>query len=231
MAQRDCLKRLKKKTVYKRSGVNRTETAAVRQENAFQSIGDIEPGCEIFGFTKGQFCVIHVLEHVLNQVGKFDVIICTWTASSGDIRQAHRMLGMKKINSLKFIVDYSFKSRKPAFCDELIETFGGDSIRVTSCHAKFILVKSKNFNIVIRTSMNLNYNPRFENFEISDDKGLYNFMSDIVDEIWSTQEDYAGVNNTPGDNKRDFKRSFTIEDNSATLFDFTCAGVDDMTGV
>ena len=148
---------------------------------------------------------------MLNQIGTADVVICTWSAASGDIRAAHRMLNLKKIGSLKFIVDYSFKSRKPHFCDELVKTFGGDSIRVTSIHAKFITVKTKDYHIVIRTSMNLNYNPRFENFEISDHLGLYNFMTEIVDEIWKTQEDYAGMKNRPQDNKNDFKKIFYNE--------------------
>ena len=220
MTQKDSLKPLQKlNTVHKRKEVAWDIRSAVRGENAAQAIGDIYEGCEIFGFTKGQFCIINILEHLLNQIGTADVVICTWSAASGDIRAAHRMLNLKKISSLKFIVDYSFKSRKPHFCDELVKTFGGDSIRVTSIHAKFITVKNNDYHIVIRTSMNLNYNPRFENFEISDHIGLYNFMTKIVDEIWKTQEDYAGIKNRPQDNKNDFMKSFPCETKVDTLND------------
>jgi len=230
MAQKDCLKLLKDtKAVHKRKKINRDLRSGLRGENAAQVIGDLYPGCEIFGFTKGQFCIINVLEHVLNQVGPAEVVICTWSAASGDIRAAHRMLSLNKIKSLKFIVDFSFKSRKPQFCDELIKAFGGDAIRVTSCHAKFITVKSETYNIAIRTSMNLNYNPRFENFEISDDLGMYDFMTEIVDEIWNTQEDYVGIEkNRPSDNKRDFQRTFLSENNNADLSDLQPAYISDL---
>ena len=229
MIQKDSLKPLQKlNTVHKRKDVKWDLRSAVRGENAAQAIGAIYTGCEIFGFTKGQFCIINILEHILNQIGTADVVICTWSAASGDIRAAHRMLSLKKINSLKFIVDYSFKSRKPHFCDELVKTYVGDSIRVTSIHAKFITVKTKNYHIVIRTSMNLNYNPRFENFEISDHLGLYNFMAEIIDEIWKTQEDYAGIKNRPQDNKNDFKRMFYSENQLDGLSDLVKVDIADL---
>lgn len=231
MSQKDSLKTLQDVTAaHKRRGVKRALQIGVRGENAAQVIGDLYPGCEIFGFTKGQFCIINVLEHVLNQVGPADVVICIWSAASGDIQAAHRMLSLNKIKSLKFIVDFSFKSRKPQFCEEMIDTFGGDSIRVTSCHAKFITVKSEKYNIVIRTSMNLNYNPRFENFEISDDLAMYAFMTEIVDEIWRTQQNYEGINNRPADNKRGFQKLFPCEINDAGLSDLQLADVGDLTG-
>ena len=214
-------------TVHKRKDARRDLQLAVRGETASQAIGSLYPGCEIFGFTKGQFCIINVLEHVLNEVGPADVVICTWSASSGDIRAAHRMLKLSKIKALKFIVDFSFKSRKPQFLNELVDTFGGDAIRVTSIHAKFITVKSENYNIVIRTSMNLNYNPRFENFEISDDAGLYDFMAGVVDEIWETQKAYEGVENRPSDNKRTFRGMYP-SDGVASHADLISAGVNDL---
>ena len=231
MAQKDALKALENiDAAYKRRGVKRQLQIAVRGENAAQAIGDLYPGCEIFGFTKGQFCIINVLEHVLNFTGPADVTICTWSAASGDIQAAHRMLSLNKIKSLKFIVDFSFKSRKPAFCQELVDAFGGDSIRVTSIHAKFITVKSADYNIVIRTSMNLNYNPRFENFEISDDLEFYNFMTEIVDEIWVTQQDYEGISNRPSDNKRCFQKTFLDDDNGAGINDLQSCEAGELTG-
>ena len=68
-------------TVHKRKGARRDLQLAVRGETASQAIGSLYPGCEIFGFTKGQFCIINVLEHVLNEVGPADVVICTVSGS------------------------------------------------------------------------------------------------------------------------------------------------------
>ena len=207
MAQRDCLKKLKPATVVRRKNVNRKIVDGRYGETAGTVIGDLEPGCEIYGFTKGQFSCIHILEHILKQTGPADVVICTWSAASGDISAAHNMLTVGGIKSLRFIVDFSFKSRKPKFCQELIENFGADAIRVTSIHAKFMTVKNDKWNICIRTSMNLNYNPRFENFEISDDKQMLDFMHDVVDDIYETQEAHEGFI-SPTKGKESFKKLY-----------------------
>ena len=46
-----------------------------------------------------------------------------------------------------------------------------------------MLIKNNDWNIVIRTSMNLNENKRLENFEISDCEILYNYLNDICIDI------------------------------------------------
>lgn len=230
MSQKDSLKSLQDcNTIHKRKNVKRDLQIGVRGENAAQLIGDLYPDCEILGFTKGQFCIINVLDHVLNHAGPADVVICTWSAAPGDIQAVYKMLSLNRIKNLKFIVDFSLKSLKPLSLDALVKAFGGDSIRVTSCHAKFITVKSEKYNIVIRTSMNLNYNPRFENFEISDNLPMYNFMTKIINEIWRTQQNYEGINNRPSDNQKDFQRLFSCENNDAGLNDLQPAGLNDLT--
>ena len=199
-------------SVFKRTNVKKSFSRAVTAENARAAIGPLYPGCEIYGFTKGQFSVIEIMEHVILEAGPSEVTICTWSAASGDIRAANRLLGNNSITGLKFVIDYSFQSRKPHFCKELIDTFGHDCIRVTSIHAKFVLIKSAKYNLVIRTSMNLNFNPRFENFEISDDAEMYAFMQEIVDEIWKTQDAAQGFEQRPGQNTQQFRNLFTVDD-------------------
>ncbi|QQK75143.1 hypothetical protein HUG15_05675 [Salicibibacter cibarius] len=81
-------------------------------------------------------------------------------------------------------MDRSFPTRQPAYCQQLIDTFGADSLRLTRTHAKFILLDNDDWHLVIRTSMNLNENARVENFEISDDPDMHAFMMQLVDEVW-----------------------------------------------
>jgi len=145
--------------------------------------------------------------HCLKYTGPADVFVATWSAAAGDIEAAHKFLQNGKIRSIRFLVDYSFSSRKPEFCDELVATFGFDAIRVTVTHAKYFLIRNESWNLVIRTSMNLNYNPRFENFEISDDLEMADFMQTIVDEVWSSQEAAEGFGR-PQENKNQFKKTF-----------------------
>ena len=181
---------------------------SVNKESAARAIGSLAPGCEIYGFTKGQFSCIDLIEHCLSCTGSADVFIATWSAAAGDIKRAHKFLNDGRIRSIKFLVDYSFQSRKPEFCQELVATFGEEVLRVTVTHAKYVLIRNEKWNLVIRTSMNLNYNPRFENFEISDDNEFADFQQVIIDEIWADQNLADGFKCTPQENKNQFKKAF-----------------------
>ncbi len=205
------LKNMQSPTVFKRRDVNRDTRKSVRGETATRTIGPLYPGCEIFGFTKGQFSIIDIIEHCLLEAGPSKVTICTWSAADGDIRAANRLLSNHAITDLKFVIDHSFKARKPVLCQALIDTFGYDCIRVTSIHAKFTTIKSDKYSLVIRTSMNLNYNPRFENFEISDDPKMYAFLSQIIDEIWTTQDLAEGFEKPRYDTIQQFKKMYTSD--------------------
>jgi hypothetical protein len=41
--------------------------------------------------------------------------------------------------------------------------------------------------VAIRTSMNLNENPRLESIEVSDDPALAGFLLSVVDELWAEE--------------------------------------------
>jgi hypothetical protein len=154
--------------------------------SAAAAIGELTRDCEIFGFTKGQFGITEILRHLIRQIGACSLDIATWTASESDIRQAERLLKDQKIKKLRFLVDPSFKSRKPKFCAALVDAFGNEALRTVRIHAKFAILRNKDWNLAVRTSMNLNPNKRLEYFEISDDSALADFFSGIMDEIFSS---------------------------------------------
>ena len=149
------------------------------------ALGPIEPGYEIFGLTMGHFSLVDILEHVLKSTGPADVTISTWTAANADIGFANALLSNGSIKSLRFVVDSTFPTRQPAYCAALREAFGNDAIRTTKNHAKFVLVTNREWNIVIRTSMNLNENRRMETFEISDCPAMATFLHSVVDDLFA----------------------------------------------
>jgi len=61
-------------------------------------------------------------------------------------------------------------------------------VRVAQNHAKFAIFQNKTWRIVLRSSMNLNMNPRFEDFQIAHDPELATFLNAILDEIWAKQK-------------------------------------------
>jgi len=169
-------------------------------ETAKKAIGKIYPDMEIFGLSKGQFSIINVIEEVLRQTGEADVIISTWTAANAEIKKAEDFLKNGNIRKINFIVDRSFKTRQPKYHEMLKRKFGA-VVHTTNSHAKFVLIKNDNWNIVIRTSMNLNENKRLENFEISDCKKLYDYLHEIAIDIMGTEYSSQSFNILGRDSK------------------------------
>lgn len=164
----------------KRRTVRRTINAA----NAADAVGTITPGIEIYGLSKGQFSLIELVEHVLDTTGPARLAISTWTAAGADLAHTATLLGDGRVQSCRWLVDFSFASRQPAYCAQLIDRFGADAIRCTANHAKFVLIRNDTWNVAVRTSMNLNLNRRLESYEISDDIKLADWLEHIVDEAF-----------------------------------------------
>lgn len=161
----------------------KTKFVKAPYQTAIECLGTIEPGCRIFGFTKGQFSLIDLIQAILSQVGASNVTLSTWTTGIRDAENAKFMLDKNQIKSLKILTDRSFPSRQPKYAQALVQLFGEGAISCTRTHAKFAVIQNENFNIVIRSSMNLNKNPRFEQFDIDDDKELAEFLLEHVKEI------------------------------------------------
>jgi hypothetical protein len=179
---------------------------ALRVESVAEAVGPIERHCEIFGVTKGQFSLVDLLLHLLEGTGPADVVISTWTAAGADIEHAFKLLASGAIRSLRFIVDFSFPSRQPAYSAALRERFGDGAIRVCKNHCKFVLIRNERWNLTVRTSMNLNENRRLENFEISDDAALAGYLTAVVADLFEFQAAGEGFEKRPYEVCKDFER-------------------------
>lgn len=160
-----------------------------RKQTAVEAIEGFDDEMEIFGFTKGQFSSIDLIEAVINHLGgHVDYIaISTWAAAKTDVHQVLDMCKSGKIDSARWLIDFTFQRRMPELASEIRKCFGSGGIRVAKNHAKFTLIKAGNWKIVIRTSMNINFNPRFEDFTIANDPSLFDFIDGILDEVWVKQ--------------------------------------------
>lgn len=165
----------------RRKNVTRDYNHEMRGESASRCIGTIEPGCEIFGITKGDFSMIDILRHVMSEIGPCRIDIGTWTAAAADIQIAFDLLKSDDILGMRWIVDRSFPQRQERYYMALLERFGQDCVRLARFHAKFILMENDRFSVAIRTSMNLNLNRRIEFYEISEGTEISGFMREIVD--------------------------------------------------
>ena len=155
--------------------------------NARDALSDFGRGMETYCLTFGQFSLMDAVEAVLEKTGPADVAISTWTAGNADLSRSAEHLHDGNIRTLRFVADCSFGQRQPGYLAELVRLFGAEAIRTTRTHAKFVVITNDDWAVAIRTSMNLNENPRLESIEVSDDPALAGFLVRVVDEIFSEE--------------------------------------------
>lgn len=187
-----------------RYGISRPVTRrkvvrAFNGEGAHQALesAGFGPRREVFGFNKGQFSFIDIIDAALQYTGPADAVIATWTAADADLRRAAETVKNGRFRSLQWIVDYSFETRQPAFCATMRELFGDETIRTTASHCKFVLLRADAWRVVMQSSMNLNQNKRLENFWIADDPELFDAYSELVADLFAIQKPGAGFGHKP----------------------------------
>lgn len=157
---------------------------AAKTVGAAQAIGPVVPGLEVYVLTFGQFSLIDALHYLVEQTGPADVDVSVWTAAHADLTRSAALLEQSSIRRMRWVVDRSFEARQPSFIARMRQLFGDGAIRVTASHCKFVAIRNEQWNLAVRTSMNLNENPRLENIEVSDDSGLCGFLTGVVDSIF-----------------------------------------------
>lgn len=143
-------------------------------------------GRRLVGMTMGQFSMIDLIRAVLERTGPAALRLSTWTIGLRDAHAAAFLLSRGAVTSLQLMIDRSFAVRQPAYCAAVRHLFGDDAIRATYTHAKIALITADGWNVAIRGSMNLNKNPRFENFDIDDDPavaGMFHRHLDLLSEV------------------------------------------------
>jgi hypothetical protein len=183
---------LKAPTVLRRQSAaaihRRTLLDLRRRQSAAEAISGLTRDVEIYGFTKGQFSLLDLLTAAIDVTGPAAIVLSTWTAARTEIQALRQLRDEGKMTSLRWLVDVTFARRDPAAAPAIRETFGLDAIRVAQNHSKFALFTAPNWQLVLRTSMNLNMNPRFEDFTLGHDPALYQFLAAIIQEIWTKQK-------------------------------------------
>ena len=160
-----------------------------------QAFAGLESGTTILGLTNGAWSFIDAIKELVLICGPSHITLSTWTAANADTLQAERLLASKKILSWKLLVDRSFQTRQPKYCNLVRSVFGDDSVRVWNSHAKFCLVKGEDLEVLYLTSANLNQNKRIENFSIYTDSNVVRDYQELVDKLFAMQKPAEGFNN------------------------------------
>lgn len=185
--------------------------------NSDLAISGLEKGKRIIGLTRGDFSLIDLIHSVIKKTGKAKIILCTWSAGIKDANQVKWMLDSGLIEAFTLVTDHSYVTRQSKYAVAVEDLFGKDNIRTSEVHAKFVLIQNDEWNISIRTSMNLNANKTCETFEIDDDVEIFSFYRKFIDETFKNtpkgfeQKSWvvnSALNKFFGENKTEEKKGF-----------------------
>lgn len=151
--------------------------------NARDTIAGFGHGMDVVGLTFGQFSLLDLIDAALELTGPAHVTISTWSAGFYDVDAALRFRDSGRLLSCRFVMDSSAK-RGQASVGDVAELFGADSVRATRSHTKFAVIKNDAWSVLITSSMNLNLNPRCEQFEMTDDAERAQLFLDFADALW-----------------------------------------------
>lgn len=145
-----------------------------------------EKNCRILGITNGSFSLIDLINAISKKIGRCHVINVTWSAGIKDANQVKWLMDNERLYSFKLITDRSYKTRQKSYAISLDELFGTENIRTSDVHAKFVLLHNDQYNVTVRTSMNLNANKTSESFEIDESKEIFDFYMNFVEHTFGT---------------------------------------------
>ena len=163
-------------------GVRRTRLVESFR-TAAECIGDVTPGMSLFAITRGQFSMIDAALACLDQTGPASISVWTWTVADYEIECLERLRKDERILAGRLIIDAGARGRNAGLIRQWQSTFGAESVRYVVNHAKMFTIQNERFKLLLRGSMNLNFNPRFEQLDITEGGEDFELVQRIEDEL------------------------------------------------
>jgi hypothetical protein len=146
--------------------------------------------------------MIDAILYVLTQTGPAAVSVFTWTIADYEKDAIFGLMARQEITSALLILDASADRRNAAICNQWRDRFGEDAVKIVKCHAKISTVTTAEYRLLLRGSMNLNQNPRLEQFDLTEGGPDYDLVKQLEDSLpilprnWSNEdaETATGVN-------------------------------------
>lgn len=181
---------------------NRARRAVESCRTASEAIGRIEPGIAVFAVTRGQWSMLDAIVAVLDQVGPAHVSVWTWRVSVFDVEVLARRRDEGDVLSCRLIVDGGGARMLGGDADrpgadavaEWIRRHGAGSVRYIRNHAKIARVWNDSWRLLLRGSMNLNENTRFEQFDLTEGGADFDVVTRVEDALpVFERDDFAGM--------------------------------------
>lgn len=161
---------------------------------ASQAIGDVTPGMSLFAVTRGQWSMIDAVLHVIDQVGPSFVSLWTWTVAEYEVQVLERLRQDNRLIGGRLVIDHAARKKNASIITQWKESFGDESVRYVVNHSKIATIESKSgLRLLLRGSMNLNFNPRFEQFDITEGGIDFDLVKEIENELPTLNDDCSGA--------------------------------------
>jgi hypothetical protein len=174
-------------TAIKTARSSAPDSRRTRAVETFQSaaltIGKVMPGMSLFGMTRGQFSMIDVVLHLLEQVGPARLSLWTWTIADYEIECFTSLMNDGRLTGGTLVIDHGARNKNAPLIARWKSQFGADSVRYVLNHSKIATLQTDTMKLVARGSMNLNFNPRFEQFDVTEGPNVYDLIREIEDEL------------------------------------------------
>lgn len=161
----------------------RRKRAVESFRTAAEAIGTIEPGAALFAITRGQWSMIDAILACLDQIGPADLSIWTWTVAEYEVECLERLRTDARIKTGRLVIDYGARNKNAGLIRQWKSGFGTDSVRYVVNHSKIATLRTEKFKLLLRGSMNLNFNPRFENFDLTEGGEDFDLVKAIEDDL------------------------------------------------
>jgi hypothetical protein len=163
-------------------------------QSAAETIGPITREMSVFAITRGQFSMIDAIFHCLHEVGRAEVSVWTWTIADYEVEAMAGLMARQEITAGRLVIDASADRRNGLIIEQWRQRFGDQAVRICKNHAKIARVWNAKIRLLLRGSMNLNFNPRFEQLDITEGGEDFDLVERIESELpvlgrkWSNAE-------------------------------------------
>lgn len=176
---------------YRRAG-KRRQLRMLQAEHLRESMPTPpEPGESVHIVSNAKHDFATWIPVMIDWAGAVDFLyVSTWTLSRENAQEIFAIHDDEKISrgQLHFVTGLYFKRRETATYNMLLQglTQRGGRFRAFENHCKVLLMASaeRGMFITVEGSANLNANPRFEQYVVTNDAGLLDFHREWMDEVF-----------------------------------------------
>jgi len=174
------------------SAAGRRSRAVESFRNAADTIGPVHAGMSVFAITRGQFSMIDAISHVLDAVGRARVSVWTWTIAEYEVTVFEGLRNDGRIADGLLVIDGGAREKNAHLIRAWGSTFGRGSVRYVRNHSKIATVEGAGLRVLLRGSMNLNLNPRFEQLDVTEGGADFELVRRIESELPVLEDDCTG---------------------------------------